>query len=61
MLTVATLGRSGCGLPAAGTPRGREAPDALTAVSNDSVDVEVSNSVLLPTLGVLALGIECSG
>jgi hypothetical protein len=52
MLTVDTLGRSGwTGLPAAGTPRRREASDTLTAVSNDSVEAEVSNSVvLLPML-----------
>jgi len=63
MLTVDTLGRSAgwASLPAAGAPRGREASDALTAVSNDSVEAEESTSVLLPMLGVLALGIECSG
>lgn len=60
MLTVDTLGRSGwVGLPTVGAPRGREASEALTAVPNDSVEVEVSTSVLLPMLGVLALGIEC--
>ena len=57
MLTVDKLGRAG--LMDAGDPRGRELSDALTIVSNDSVEVEASTSVLQPMLGVLALGIEC--
>lgn len=62
-LSVTTFGRSGwVGLRAAGAPRGREVSDILTAVSSDSAEAEVlSNSVLLPRLGLLASGFVSSG
>ena len=45
----------------ASCPRRREESDVLTAVASDRVEVERSNSVLPPRLGLLALAFVCSG